>query len=60
MIDGYVLPALLGLPLAAGGCLARVRRQHDARALNVGFSFLTCAAALALATGTGAQTPEAQ
>lgn len=57
MIDGYVLPALLGLPLAAGGCLALVRRQHVARALNVGFSFLTCAAALALAARTVAHGP---
>lgn len=35
MIDVYVLLASLGLPLVAGGCLALVRRQHVARALNV-------------------------
>ncbi|AHI75761.1 hydrogenase 4 subunit F [Burkholderia thailandensis] len=57
MIDVYVLLASLGLPLVAGGCLALVRRQHVARALNVGFSFLTCAAAFALAARTVAHGP---
>ncbi|AHI81780.1 hydrogenase 4 subunit F [Burkholderia thailandensis] len=57
MIDVYVLLASLGLPLVAGGCLALVRRQHVARALNVGFSFLTCVAAFALAARTVAHGP---
>ncbi|ABC35753.1 hydrogenase-4 component F [Burkholderia thailandensis E264] len=34
-----------------------MRRQHVARALNVGFSFLTCAAAFALAARTVAHGP---
>ncbi|AIO70418.1 hydrogenase 4 subunit F [Burkholderia oklahomensis] len=57
MIDVYVLLASLGIPLVAGGCLAFVRRQHVARTLNVGFSFLTCAAALLLAARTVAHGP---
>ncbi|KVE36872.1 hydrogenase 4 subunit F [Burkholderia sp. BDU5] len=57
MIDVYLLLASLGMPLVAGGCLAFVRRQHVARALNAGFSFLTCAAALLLAARTVAHGP---
>jgi hydrogenase-4 component F len=57
MTDAHVLLLVLGIPLLAAGCLG-LAGQHDfALKLNVGFSFLTFAAATLLAAQTVAHGP---
>src|SRR5260370_303898 len=57
MTDAYVLLLVFGIPLLAGGCLALVGQRPVALHLNVGFSFLTFAAAMLLAVQTVAHGP---
>lgn len=57
MTDAGILLTVLGIPLAAAGCLALVRAADVSRTLNVGLSFLTFAAAVALAVRTVADGP---
>ena len=57
MTDAWVLPLVLGIPLAAGGCLAFAGQRDVAPDLNVGFSFMTFAAAALLAARTVAYGP---
>jgi len=52
MTEAWVLLLVFAIPLLAGGCLALVGHRHFAAELNVGFSFLTLAAAMLLAAQT--------
>ena len=57
MTEAWVLLLVFAIPLLAGGCLALVGHRHFAAELNVGFSFLTLAAAMLLAAQTVAHGP---
>src|ERR1044072_5973284 len=57
MTEAWVLLLVFAIPLLAGVCLALVGQHHVAEELNVGFSFLTFAAAALLAAKTVAHGP---
>jgi hydrogenase-4 component F len=57
MTEAWVLLLVFGIPLLAGACLAIVGQHRLAAELNVGFSFLTFAAATLLAVQTVAHGP---